>query len=426
MSAGSGNERDGGRTRRPLDHAPALAIILALLLWARGAPAAEHHGTISIDDYFIDASGSESDYNFLTTRLRLDSTGLNGSGTLSFHFDGREKLELGPNDYESASGPERIDTARLDYSGRGVQASFGRLTPKDFYIERVDGVNVVYKKDKTGGGFFGGLKPDPYSGSFNSSYTTAGGYVFHNAKGFNGALGFVHNAYKGAVDRQYIYGQANYTPRETVMAYATATADINQETSEPALTNGIIEVSYRPDFRRGVTVGYNQFRAVRLWESMTEEIDTGLQQAYYISGNHRVLERYNVYGRVEGKTMHYVTTDVGIEDATVVSTGVGADDLFKSGVDANLSASFTDGYGSRYATYRLDLGRMVRGVLQLQAYGSYTEAEYDLGDPDSTVGWGGSGHLRLDKKWGIYLSVDREDGDYSSTTSVFSRLSYKF
>src|SRR3990172_8215858 len=92
-------------------------LLILILAVAASSFAIEYHGLVSVDDYYSDDSSSAYKFNILTTRLRLDVDKLNQAGTLSFHFDGRERNNLGSKDYSSSIKNERIDTISLEYLG---------------------------------------------------------------------------------------------------------------------------------------------------------------------------------------------------------------------------------------------------------------------------------------------------------------------
>jgi hypothetical protein len=406
-----------------------LSAAFILFLGGRAALGAEYHGLVSVDNYYASDSSAAYDLNLLTTRLRLDVDKLNEAGTLSFHFDGRERNNLGSKDYSSSIKNERIDTLNLEYVGQSKRLflSVGRLWPKEVAAERVDGINVAYQKGAAGIGFFGGLKPDPYTEEFNSDFTSAGVYAFYNKDDLTGSLALIHNGYKGGTDRQYVYGQSSWSPVTEVRMYAFITADINPETDDMHLTNAIAEVSYRPVNSSSISIGYNQFKAIRFYRSMDFEIVDTKQESYYVRGDHRFWNRYSIYGRYELRSQYYQLIEAEQRYSSTYQAGFRNDNLINSGItlDTNLTVDYS--YSSTHNTYRMDLSRYFMDVLQLTVNGSYMESKYDINVySDKISTYGVSGYLTLGKNWSLSLSYEgRQANDYN-TNSLMSRVSYRF
>ena len=259
-----------------------VTVIIPGMVWG-----AEVHGIISVEDYFSKDSSSAYDFNILTTRTRLDATKLNTAGTLGFHFDGRERNVLASKDYNSSIKSERIDTLNLEYAGlsKGVYLSVGRQLPRELSLERVDGLNLVYSNKTTGGGVFGGLKPDPYTDEFGSDYSTAGAYLFHRTNDLYANLALVYNGYKGETDRQYISGSSYYYPSKEINLYGSFMGDINQDSGNTELSNALLEASYRPG-KGSISVGYTEFQSIRYYKSMSVDYSYARsgQHSYYLRG----------------------------------------------------------------------------------------------------------------------------------------------
>lgn len=401
---------------------------ILILVLAANSFAAEYHGLVSVEDYYSKDTSSAYDFNILTTRLRLDVDKLIETGNLSIHFDGRERNNLSSKDYSSTKN-ERIDTLNIEYMGPSKRFNLlaGRFFPKELPAERVDGLNIAYQKEATGIGIFGGLKPDPYTDEFNSDFTSAGLYAFYRKNELNASFSFIHNGYKGGTDRQYLFGQSSYSPRQEINMYGFITADINPQTSDIDLTNAIAEVSYRPITSSSISIGYNQFQAIKLYKSMNFDIANTRQQSYYVRGDHRFWNRYTVYGRYELRTQYYQLVETELKYSNSYQIGFRNDNMMDSGVTMDTSAILDYSFNSTHKTYRLDLSRTFMEVLQLTLNGSYMENRYDIYDySDDIVTYGASAYLYLGRKWNASLSYEgRQATDYSNN-SVMSRVSYKF
>lgn len=405
-----------------------LFTCLLLLIIPGIVLGAEYHGLISMENYYSKDSNSSHDFDFLTTRARLDITKLNQAGDLSLHFDGRERNNLGPNDYSHNIRNERIDTLNLEYTGiERFYISAGRLWPKESPTERVDGVNLVYQKAALGIGVFGGFKPDPYTEDFNTDFTSAGGYLFYQKENLMATLSLTQNNYKGGIDRQYVYAQSSYSPISEIRLYGSVTADKNQITNDIDLTNVIAEVSLRPDFRKGITFGYNQFQPYQLYSSMTFTMIKSLQQSYYVSGDYRFMDRYTLYGRYERQTMEYQTFVPEVRNSDSYQIGFRNDNLMNSDISTDMRALYVLSYSSSYTAYNIEASRLFWQKLQMVINGSYRQNTYEIINySDETIGYGVSGYLALGRKWNISVSYDGIQAKDYSTNTVMSRVSFRF
>lgn len=405
-----------------------LYVLILFLLLSQGVFAAEQHGLVSVDDYYSNDSSSAYDIHVLTTRIRWDASKLNKGENLSFHFDGRERFNIGSKDYNSSIKQERIDVLNFEYTGISpLYMAAGRLWPKELYIERADGINLVVQGKSLGVGLFAGTKPDPYTEAFNSDFSTAGGYIYCRREDLFANLAYISNGYKVRTDREYIYGQSSFSPLKHISFYGSFTLDINQFEDKAELTNAMAEISYRPDFRKSLTVGYNQFRAFRLYRSMDFAIEDSRQQSYYLRGDYRLLDRYTVYGKYERQTLHYQTLEPKLSTSDIYQMGFRDDNLFNSHIDVDVSMTTADNYGSSYTMYNMQASRFLTEAFQLIFNGSSMETEYDLSEStDQILTYGISGYWSLDRKWSLSLSYEGRDSRDYTTDTILSRISYKF
>lgn len=401
-------------------------LLPLVLLVPVGVSGAEQHGFVSVEDYYSKYSNSLYTQHLLTTRLRLDVSKLNGSGDMSFHFDGRDRASLGSDAYGGSGKEARIDALNFEYSPGRIYLAAGRLWPKEIPLERIDGVNMAYQSSGIGAGAFAGAHPDPYTETFGTERGAAGAYAFIRKDKGSADLAFTHLSYKGGTDRQYMFGQASYSLPHQLLFYGTATADIDQITNKPGLTSGIMELTYRPDFAKSITAGYNQFRSVRLYESMDSFMDSR-QTTYYLSGNYRYKERHSLYGRVERQTSVFPSTLLQPAKSTGFRAGLSVEDLFGTGFNSDASLSRTDGDSVNLRAYRVEVSRMLRDSIQLMLNGSYSQSDYTATGYNSDVWtYGAFTYMRVAKVWVVYLSYEREQGDDYSADRVMSSVSFKF
>ena len=410
--------------------AVAMAAVAALPAVAANAPAtffsgADVSGLISVEDFYSTDSTGSYDRNILTARLRLDVLKLGKSERIGLHFDGRERMNLGQSDYSSSIANERVDIMNADYTTETLYLAVGRLWPKEMPIERVDGINAVVKKGNHGFGLFGGYNPNPYTEAFTTEYTTAGAYYFYQKDELGARLGFMHKGFKGRTDRQYIYGEATYFPANGFSLYSSATVDIAQDIGAIKLTNGIVELTYRPDHTKSITFGYNQFRSFKLYESMDYAVDDSRQDAYYVSANYRLYDKYTLYGRVERQSRYYPDIDAALENAMIYGAGINAVNLMGTGFNMDANVTLSDSYGSLHNTYSLQVDRLFVQTLQVITHISYTANEYGTDNNDNIWAYGAAGYLYLGD-WSLSLALDAEQGSYYSSKRAITRASYKF
>ncbi|MBI5810565.1 MAG: hypothetical protein HZB21_05180, partial [Deltaproteobacteria bacterium] len=232
----------------------------------------------------------------------------------------------------------------------------------------------------------------------------------------------------GGADRQYMYGNLTYMPLKEIFLYSTVTADVNQNTKKPGLTNASIELVWRPDFTKSFTVGYNRFQAIRYYRSMAFNIYDSRQEGYYIGANYRIAERYGVYGRLE-RQYRYTTPAVpaGYDASTIYRVGLTGDNIMDAGINMNISASVVDNYASRNDSYSIDVSKLYREVLQLVFTGSYNRNTYDITtSSDNVYTLGASGYWLINKSWNASLALDREQGETYSTNRLMTRVTFKF
>ncbi len=401
---------------------------LLLILFVKSSFAMENHGLISVDDFYSTDSSAAYDRNILTTRFRLDSTKLDEGGSFSFHFDGRERINLGAKDYYTTTKNTRVDTLNVAYESKPFYLAVGRLWPKELPIEHVDGVNGVYRNGNFGVGFFGGFKPSPYADTLDTHYDAAGAYVLYNMDNLlAGSLAFVYDGFKGATDREYINGTLSYIPVREIRFFGTATADINQVNKSIGLTNAIFELSWQPDFTKSLAVGYTQFRAFQYFKSQQFQVDTSIQRSYYARASYRFLDNYNLYGRVERQSRDYAILQGLQKHAHTYQLGLSRDNLYRN-INANGSVTLVDSYGSsKFSSFNIEASRLNWEVLQVMLNASYVHNSYYLYSfSNDTWLLGASAFLNISRRWSVSGSYEWEKGSSFTTTRLISRVTFKF
>jgi hypothetical protein len=405
-----------------------LSLIFVLLIYVHPAMAMENHGLISLEDFYSTDSSTSQYRDILTTRFRLDTTKIDDSD-FSTHIDGRLRESLGAHDYFTKSQHLRFDVLNVAYESNPYYIAAGRLWPKELPLEHVDGVNFLYRKTNLGFGFFGGAKADPYTDAFDTRYTTTGAYVLYNRDNMlTSSFALVNDMFQGSEDRSYAYGQVSFIPIKEIFFFGTATADYHHDTKKIDLTNAIVELSYRPDFTKNISIGYNQFRAVKFSKSMHFVVDNSIQRSYHISGSYRFLESYNLYARVERQSLNYALTGGQLKSAYFYLLGLSRDNLFNTNININGSVTLSDSYGaSRHTVYNLEASRMNWDVLQVVVNGSYTHNGFSaLGINDNVWTYGAAAYLNWKRQWNIVASFAREQGTFFWTNTLLVNVTYRF
>jgi len=404
-------------------------LLLGLIIPDRDSVAVDYRGLASIENYYTRDSSPSQDLDFLTMNLRFDAVKLDDSGRLSIHFAGRERLRLSTNDYNDKIHPERLDTLNVEYSGLADHWDFvvGRLKPKEFPLETVDGANIVFHTATTGIGLFGGLKPDPYTFVFTPDYPSEGAYLYYRTQNLSANLAFTHQEYQGQTDREYFYSYAQYYPFRSVSFYGAATIDIPPAGQNLRLTNAVGEITLRPVEWTSLTLGYNQFRAVQLFHSMDFLINTDRQQSYYARGDFRIYGQNVLFGRYERQVRDYFSVESPQRYADTYQGGLRNASLWGSGLNLSGSAARTRGFGYASTSYELNLSRLNWDVLDLSLNGSKIQTAYDLTDgTDRIWTYGASIYYYLSREWNIGVTYQEyRTADYK-TESIFTRLTYRF
>src|SRR3989337_1857271 len=122
-------------------------------------------------------------------------------------------------------------------------------------------------------------------------------------------------------------------------------------------------------------------------------VQASRQQSYYLRGDYRLLDRYTVYGRYERQTLHYQTLEPKLSTSDIYQIGFRDDNLLNSHIDADVSMTTADNYGSSYTIDNRQASRFLTESFQLIFNGSSMETEYDLSDStDQILIYGVSGY----------------------------------
>lgn len=411
----------------------ALSLMLIALFVASPVLGAKIKGTLSLEDYYATDSSESEDRHLMTTRFRFDAKKLTKNEDFSFHFDARLKYDLGAS--STLAKNERISTLYATYTGIDkVYLAAGRLWTKDVSVERVDGVNLLVKRGSFGVGAFGGTKPDTLTEEFDSDHSAFGGYLLYRKRTLSANLAATQRRYRGDVDREYIRGQVNYTPKKirTVRFFGSFTSDWNQNTENIDLTNVMGRVTFRPSKKTNATLSYSQFRPYQLYASSTTSVVDSKTETYYLRVNHRLGKTHTIYGKVEHRVL-------GTSTAATLTTAASSDvrqsnsyligfrdsNLLGTKMDIDLNASYSDSETSDTSTVSFKASRYLVEKLQLVLKSSYSYTEDTTGSTD-VISYGAIGYWNIKKAWRLSVTYDGRHAEDLNSTTVISRLTYKF
>jgi len=301
-----------------------LAIASLVALATIGADAAEISGRVSASIYNHDDDVAERDYTFTRLRLKFHAADFIGDNTF-LNFSGSARSS-GANDFNSATPDDRIYYANLEFrrAFNFADVIVGRQYLAELAGARVDGGHLrLWLGEKFGAGLFGGMAPDPYQDTFNGDYTTYGAYLFYDAPATGLSLGYVANLYKGAEDVSYVSASAHTSLSRALTLFGRLRADHNADSGEYQVTNLLLSATYRPGPRGRISFTFNQYRAVRLYESMDYNLDHELQSTFRISGSYRLGRNLKVYGQMDARTR-----ESDGESASLLLAGVRHQNIF--------------------------------------------------------------------------------------------------
>lgn len=303
----------------------AAAALAAMALLADGAHAAEINGGLSGSFYNHDDDVSAHDYSITRMRLRLNASEFAGDNVFA-RFSGSFR-SAGANDYNDEIPDSRIDEAKVEVRKAWdlFDVELGRHFVRDLPAARVDGGTLrMYLGDGLGVGVFGGQAPDPYTDKVSGDYMSYGGYVFSNTPTSGLSLGYVYDSYKGAEDVSYIYGSMYMAPSKTLRLFGTIRTDHNVADSSYEITNLMVTASYRPSRSARFSVSYNQYRAIRLYESMDYNLNHDMQQSVRVAGEFKMTRTTTLYGNFDARSR-----ESDSKSATLFTVGAKQEDMFR-------------------------------------------------------------------------------------------------
>lgn len=280
----------------------ALMTLAALIAAPAPAHAAKVRGMVSGSVYNHDDDVSAQDFTVTRFNVRLSADEIAGEGT---YLTLRATTRSAGSDYNRDIPGSRVETLVAGANGiwSFLDVAVGRQWLRDIPTARVDGAAVTARLgDYSGVGLFGGQAPDPYNDTVSGDYTTFGGYAFYRAPEAGVSGGYVATLFKGNEDLSFISGAGYLAPSTDLRLYATARSDHNVASGQWETTNLSVSLNYRAGQVARLGAAYNQYRAVRRYESMDYSLNYDLQTTMRFSGDFNVTPDLSVYGRFDART----------------------------------------------------------------------------------------------------------------------------
>ena len=299
-----------------------IATLAAVLAAAAPAGAATMRGGLSGSYYNYDDDVSAQDLSVSRFKLRLDVADFMAYGA-AFHLRTITRSVSG-HDYNEKLPGQRIDQAEFEMRGLlgFADLHLGRINVMDMPATRVDGVNVDFHLGQTfGPGFFAGQAPDPFTDQV-SSYSAMGGYLFNRGQTSRFSLGYAATS-KGSPDSTYISAMYYSASSSTFNWMADLRMDEEKKKSQWQITSAMVNATYRPNKKLRLNGAYNEYRAIRLFESMKYDANYDMQRTMRLSADVFIFSSSMLYARIDGRSR-----DIDSGSASLVTAGLRVDDMF--------------------------------------------------------------------------------------------------
>jgi len=253
--------------------------------------------------YNYDGGASEQDAAITRFRLKFDASKFAGDDVYC-HFSGSLRSSS-QNDFNTSTPDDRIYYANVEIKKifSLIDMQFGRAYIGEIAGARVDGAHIkLYTGKTTGVGVFAGQLPDPYEDKFTGDYMTYGAYFFTHSPTLGLNAGYVSTLFNGSEDTTYATLNGHLLPSKNMSLYMNLRSDHNVDTGSYELTNLMVSLNLHSQWRTRLGITFNQYRAVKLYESMDYDINHDLQSTIRLSGHMKFTKTSKLYGRVDART----------------------------------------------------------------------------------------------------------------------------
>jgi len=298
------------------------AAFLAVVMAAAPASAVKMRGGLAGSFYNHDDDISAHDRNVSRFKIRLDVEDFMAYDS-EFHLRVYSRSTSG-SDYNDKIPSQRIDRAEFSMSRVGgfMDLSLGRINVTDMFSTRVDGANAEFRLGSSFGlGAFAGMTPDPFSDQFSGSYSTFGAYLFNRTDYSRFSLGYVSTA-KGGPDSSYLNGMY-FSSSKYWNWIANLRMDENKDEGKWEITEALVNGIYRPSRKFKVSFSLDEYRAIRLYDTMDYDVNYEKQRSFRVNANLFILSHSLLYVRADARHR-----DIDSATASLSSVGFNQSELF--------------------------------------------------------------------------------------------------
>jgi len=285
-------------------------------------------------------------------------------------------------------------------------------------------------------GFFGGSTPDPSSWSYNPDQHIAGTFANFTSGDFqrtrlSSTAGIALTSIQWKVARQFAFFENNFSWKRYISFYSSLQADAARTSPLPnggsnptGISQSYSSLHFQPWNRVTFGVNHNYFRNLPTYDIRllgTGQLDKYLFQGFSGDVRVEVVKQINVYGSL-GRSKASTDTKNSLNQAF----GITFNNLFKSGLLADLHYSkFDSAFGSgKYTAF--SLSKSVTETLHLQLFGGHQSYNSSLSSNNQSnflnavVDWNVGTRYFLEGNLGYYRGTSL---NYLQWTTTFG---YRF
>ncbi len=355
-------------------------LFLLLAAWFLATPFPANgitaNGRLGASFYSYSDDVSIRDYTVSRYRLKLDVKDIYGDRVfISFKGSARNAIKA---DINNGIPRYRVTRAKVIY--RKAYSMFDLILGRDYIGEmagaRVDGLHIkTYLQKNAGIGVFGGFQPNPHDDSFNSDYTTYGAYGFLREPGYGGSLGYARSNLKSRKnnkignreDFSYFFGSGYYLPARELSIYTSARTDRDIENGSYKFTNFLVSVNFRLSRIARMGISFNQYRAIKLLESMDYSLNYELQNSYRFTHVFNVTKTFRISGKIESRKRSSDNASASLYDI-----GIRQSEIFKW-LFVEITYRYINYFTSNVVHYHAATGVEMSDDMTFEVAGTYSQ-----------------------------------------------------
>lgn len=402
---------------------------------------------------FDDADTPDVTFGFLDTDLRAHA--LSDAG-LSLRLDATFLLDVTEADERRFGPTENVAQVRQVFARQPLlderlDVSVGRMLLWDAGNAWVDGASALWHATSaTGLGVFGGLAPDPYDHGLDAGAATAGAFATYTGDTVDGAAAYTAIVRGGALDRHFVFQRLHWRLAPGLYLADYVVVDLVES---PALTTLLASLDYTPVPAVNLTLDLSryaieQYRDPRIYHNVPdpqqtlvlgdEVADLAYNRARF-GASFRFWQHLYHYQSIEAK--HRSQDD---REAYTHTLGLRDEDVFGSGLQADLSLQLQNGFQSDSELVTLSLDRAFGAAWSVDVHATWFDGRTigratqrgRLFDEAQTIWLFGGGalwrpgrHHQVDASYdGVYETElqDLRNGDALFIHTLMGRYAYVF